>query len=175
MTSIADSDAFFDDGRMLAQHQAALTLLQGMLADPKLPTIHWLDLASGRGQIIAHLEQNLTEKFRKKLHFVGYDIDNLHTRHAQKIASSMELGGCRFGIGELARFSQHSVTTGPWNFITITNTIHEISPSSLADIIANALVRLHDSGCLFIYDMDNLPAPELGAVMWTAQEITEIV
>lgn len=175
MPAIADSAAIFDPERMLAQHQAALTLLQGMLSNPQVDHVRWLDLASGRGQIIAHLQKNLTPKARAKLHFVGYDIDNLHTRHAERIAQSMGLAKCDFGIGELAGFHRDEKTDGPWDFITLTNTVHEISPRSLASILMAALARLRDTGCLFVYDMDRLSSPELGAVLWTGSEFSEIL
>src|SRR5690349_10081573 len=102
MAAIADSDAIFDPERMLPQHQAALTLLQGMLSNPQLAQVRWLDLACGKGQIIAHLQKNLSQKARAKLQLVGYDIDNHHTRLAERTARLMGLAKCDFGIGELA-------------------------------------------------------------------------
>src|ERR1700726_3728410 len=120
MPAIADSTAFFDHERMLAPHQAALTLLQGMLSDPKVEHVHWLDLACGKGQIIAHLRRNLNDSARAKLHFSGYDIDNHHTRHAEQLAQSMGLAKCDFSIGELAEFYHNDRTRGPWDFITLT-------------------------------------------------------
>src|SRR5437764_141978 len=107
MSAIADSTAIFEPDRMLAQHQAALTILQGMLSNPQVSEVRWLDLASGRGQIIAHLQKNLPPKARGKLHFFGYDIDNVYTRQAEKIARSMDLATCDFGIGDLAAFHQN--------------------------------------------------------------------
>jgi SAM-dependent methyltransferase len=175
MPAIADSGALFDPERMLAQHQAALTLLQGMLSNPKLAHVRWLDLACGNGQIIAHLKENLNDRARAKLHYVGYDIDNVHTRHAEKIAQSMRLAGCDFGIGELANFHRDDRTNGEWDFITLTNTVHEINPLSLASILMAALERLRNSGCLFVYDMNRLSSPELGAVLWTGAEFSEIL
>jgi SAM-dependent methyltransferase len=175
MAPIADSSAIFDPERMLAQHQAALTLLQGMLSNPLVGQVRWLDLASGKGQIIAHLQKNLTEKARAKLQFVGYDIDNHHTRQAEKTAQAMGLAKCDFGIGELADFHRNDKTDGPWDFITLTNTVHEVSPQSLASILMAALERLQETGCLFVYDMDRLSSPELGAVLWTGSEFSEIL
>jgi SAM-dependent methyltransferase len=175
MPSIADSDAVFDRERMLAQHHAAVTLLQGILSNPNVKQVRWLDLACGRGQIIAHLQNNLSPEERAKLHFVGYDIDNNNTRHAQKIAHSLGLAKCEFGIGELTGFSRDERTNGPWDFITLTNTVHEINPASLARILVAGIERLGDTGCLFVYDMDRLSTPELGAVLWTGPEATVIL
>jgi ubiquinone/menaquinone biosynthesis C-methylase UbiE len=47
---------------MLTQHQAALTLLQRLLADPGVSQLNWLDLACGKGQIITHLDENLVDR-----------------------------------------------------------------------------------------------------------------
>lgn len=175
MVSLADSSAFFDTDRLLAQHQAALTVLQGMLSNPTCQELAWLDLACGKGQIIAHLMDILSETERKKLKFVGFDIENTFTRHAKRIAESVGLGSVNFHIGELSLFWQHNATTGPWRFITLTNTIHEISPEVLAEIVVRCIERLHEQGCLFIYDMDRLPEAELGAVPWSAPEMKSIL
>ena len=175
MNAIADSDAFFDPERMLAQHQAALTLLQGMLSDPESPQINWLDLASGRGQIISHLQKNLSETERQKIAFQGYDIDNSHSRTAAKTAEAMGLAKYGFEIGELGQFWQRDSTNGPFDFITLTNTVHEIHPACFAEILTRCIERLDDNGRLFIYDMEKLPVPELGAVLWTAEEVKTIL
>lgn len=175
MNSIADSDAFFDPERMLAQHQAALTLLQGMLSDPNASQIAWLDLASGRGQIISHLQKNLSETERQKIAYQGYDIDNSHSRTAAKTAESMGLAKYGFEIGEIDKFWQGNSTDGPFDFITLTNTVHEIQPRCLAEIFARCVERLSTNGRLFIYDMEKLPVLELGAVLWTAAEIKTIL
>ncbi len=160
---------------MLSQHQSALTILQGMVANPAISEIKWLDLASGRGQIIAHLSRNLSDDERKKIHFLGYDVDNANTRDAARISQNLKLSKASFEIGDLSTFHEHSTTVGPWDFLTLTNTIHEISTSSFSRIIINCLTRLSDRGCLFIYDMESLPSPELGAVLWTAPEIRSIL
>jgi len=175
VNSIADSDAFFDPERMLAQHQAALTLLQGMLSDPHAPQIAWLDLASGRGQIISHLQKNLSETERKKIAYQGYDIDNSHSRTAAKTAEAMGLAKYGFEIGEIGQFWQRGSTGGPFDFITLTNTVHEIQPRCLAEILTRCVERLSTNGRLFIYDMEKLPVSELGAVLWTAAEIKKIL
>ncbi len=175
MTPLADSSAFLDMERLLAQHQAALTLLQGMLSDPACHEITWLDLACGRGQIIAHLSENLSSTERAKLKLLGYDIENTYSRQAKKIAESMGLASFAFEIGALARFWENSSTDGPWQFITLTNTTHEIAPDSLAEILVRCIERLDSDGCLFLYDMERLPVPELGAIPWSAAEMKAIL
>jgi SAM-dependent methyltransferase len=175
MNSIADSDAFFDPERMLAQHQAALTLLQGRLSPPAVTEYRWLDLGCGRGQIIAHLKDNLSSSARAKIHFLGYDVDNAHSRGAERTAESLGLATRTFLIGEISGFHSHPLTDGPWDFITLTNTVHEIAPSSLATILARSLERLSVNGCFFAYDMEQLPSFELGAVLWTRDDFSAIL
>src|SRR5690606_5493017 len=81
----------------------------------------------------------------------------------------------RFVIGEIAAFHQNPSTVGPWDFVTLTNTVHEIEPKSLATILVECITRLTEDGCLFVYDMEQLPSPELGAVTWTADEMRTIL
>jgi hypothetical protein len=173
--AIADSDAFYDPERMLAQHQAALTLLQGMLSDPKIAQVNWLDLASGRGQIISHLEKNLSSTERSKIIFHGYDVENSYSRSAEKIALSMGLAGYNFEIGQLSEFWQKKPARGQYDFITLTNTVHEINPTNFAELLTRCIEHLGENGRLFIYDMEKLPTDELGAVLWTAGEIKLIL
>ncbi|MCX7004774.1 MAG: hypothetical protein NTV22_16085 [bacterium] len=64
MSAIADSDAAHDIRKILPQHQSALTLLNGRLQNPAVTAVHWLDVACGRGQIIAQLNDNLSPDHR---------------------------------------------------------------------------------------------------------------
>jgi hypothetical protein len=64
MDALADSKAFRDNDRVLPQHQAALLLLQKMLADPKVLSVKWLDLACGRGQILIGINDGLPPRLR---------------------------------------------------------------------------------------------------------------
>ena len=88
MTSISDSSAVREK-RVLAQHQAALTLIQGRIGSPNAQDYAWLDLACGRGQIIAHLEDNLSEVARGKISFYAYDVDQRYGRETRRIASRL--------------------------------------------------------------------------------------
>lgn len=175
MSSLADSDAYFDPERMLAQHQAAITLLQGKLADPRVTRVNWLDLACGRGQVLVSLSRNLSPEERRKIHLIGYDIENAFTRDASRIASRLELGDFAMEIGALPDFTANPRMKKQWDFITLTNTIHEIAPSTVATILINCIVHLSDIGTLFVYDMERLPKPELGAVPWTGPEMRALM
>ncbi len=175
MNSIADSDAVFDKNRMLAQHQAAVTLLQSQLGNPGIIEFVWLDLACGRGQIVTHLQDNLSRDERAKLRYVGQDIDNGHVRIAEAAASVLGLREVSFYIGEVSRFSELITTGQSFDFITLTNTIHEVHPVSLSQLLCDCILRLSPEGCLFIYDMETLPHLELGAIVWNAQEMKTIL
>ena len=58
MGSIADSSAVFTK-KVLPQHHTAITLLGQLLAAPAAEHIAWLDLACGKGQILAQLDENI--------------------------------------------------------------------------------------------------------------------
>ncbi|MBS0204489.1 MAG: class I SAM-dependent methyltransferase [Planctomycetes bacterium] len=175
MNSIADSDAYFNPERMLAQHQAALTLLQGMLSDPSITSFRWLDIACGRGQIISHLKTVLSDGYRRKIRYFGYDIDNRHTRTAKRLAESLSFQSLSFEIGDLPRFPSAFPDDSGFDFVTLTNTVHEIDPSRLAGILVDAISQLGETGCFFVYDMETLPSAELGAVLWSASEIKSVI
>lgn len=174
MTSLADSSAVLENYN-LPQHQAALTLLQGILSDPACTKLRWLDLACGKGQIVAHLDHNLGQQARSKIELVGYDIESSYSKQAKRLAESKGLASCSFEVGALGQFWTNQKTSGPWGFITLTNTTHEIAPNSLAEIFIRCIERLDENGCLFLYDMERLPNPELGAVPWSAAEIQTII
>ena len=87
----------------------------------------------------------------------------------------MDMGSYAFEVGALSRFWENSATQGPWRFISLTNTIHEISPDSLAKILVRCVERLDNGGCLFLYDMEQLPVLELGAIPWAATEMKLIL
>jgi hypothetical protein len=89
MPAIADSDAFKDPGRVLPQHQAALTLLQGRLSAPSTKRLSWLDLACGRGQIIVSLDENLSPEARAKIEYSAYDLDHEFARETRKTAQRL--------------------------------------------------------------------------------------
>lgn len=174
MALIADSDAVLDVGRILPQHQAALTLLNTRLQDPDVTEFSWLDLACGRGQIIAQLLENLTPGNRKKLTYVGFDINVDHTRSAEQLASKLALRKYEFHQGDLSRFADIISDPQKFDFITCTNTAHEVEPIAFTKIILDSILRLSETGELFVYDMESLTEPELGALPWNAKEISSI-
>jgi len=175
VTSISASSAFKDEKRVLPQHQAALTLLQGMLANPKVVNLNWLDLACGRGQIIVGLKSNLSDQARAKLYYFGFDVKEDFVKETQKTASELGLKGHEFEVGYLSNFIKicpHHLT---FDFITLTNTVHEVSPKKIAATLMDCLSKLSQAGCLYIYDMESISPFEVGAVAWTKTEIFLII
>ncbi len=175
MTAIADSNAYLNRERLLAQHQAALTLLQAQLSNPAITSVHWLDLACGRGQVLATLEKNLSEKARGKVHYFGYDVDQTYLRETERHALSLGLASVTAKIGDLQDFGLIVDEKRSFDFITLTNTVHEVRPVALASLLLESLSRLSETGCLFIYDMESIHPPELGAVPWTSAEFEAII
>jgi ubiquinone/menaquinone biosynthesis C-methylase UbiE len=175
MPSIAASSAFLDEGKLLSQHQAALTLLQQRLSDPDLRTLSWLDLACGRGQIFLQLEKNVSSNFRSKIVYHGYDINNDYVRVTENAVSQLALQSVKVWVGELPVFSSLIDGDLTFDFVTLTNTTHEIEPHKLATILFDALSRLKDDGWLYVYDMEQLNPPELGAVPWKKSDIETVI
>lgn len=175
MTTIADSSAFKDRERLLPQHQAALTLLQSRLSTPGVSRLAWLDLACGRGQIIASLDSNLSSEARAKIEFWAYDLDQSYARETRRAAERLGLLSLQVAVGELSEFDRILPRSPRFDFITLTNTVHEVEPACLAPILGDCLSRLTDSGTLFVYDMDSVKPPELGAVPWKRDDVRRIV
>jgi len=175
LSTIADSNAFRDRDRLLPQHQAALTLLQARLSDPETTGLSWLDLACGRGQIILSLDTNLSGQARGKISFCAYDIDQQYARETERAAARLKFADLRVHVGALSDFNQILPPAMRFDFITLNNTVHEIEPSHLAELLASCLGRLTNTGRLFIYDMDRITPHELGAIPWTRDDMRRIV
>jgi hypothetical protein len=137
--SLADSSAVSISGRVLPQHHTAVTLLGTMIAAQPEPPFDWLDLASGRGQIIAHLEDTLPDAaLRGKIRYLGYDINNEYTRETEKLASQLKFSQSRVITGELGHFPKICPPDETFSFISFTNVVHELPPRSFRHIIARA-------------------------------------
>jgi len=174
--SSLDATAYFDRERLLSQHHAILTVLKGILDNPSLTTYKWLDIGCGKGQILANLNERLNETTIAKLLYNGYDIENENTRFSKEIAASLKLQR-RFEVGDIHNFSRIITQDETFEFITLTNTVHEIDPRILSNLLFEALIRLEDKGHIFVYDMETLPIneQELGAVTWKSNEMLQII
>jgi SAM-dependent methyltransferase len=175
MPSLADASAYRDENRLLVQHQAALTVLQGLVMKPGRDRVRWLDLSCGRGQIIATLNTNLSENARAKIAYYAYDVDQNYVRETERRATQLGFMSIETKVGDLSDFAVLIPENYSFEFITFTNTAHEVRPPILAALLVECFVRLADDGCLFIYDMDVIKPEELGAVPWTGGEFQAIL
>lgn len=175
MPVIADSSAVLEVAKMLPQHQAAITLLNSIVQNPKLSKINWLDLACGKGQIISQLDENLTTGNRKKISYYGYDINVDYSKFVMKIASKLEFDSYNVEIGDLTMFDRALPDDILFDFITCTNVIHELHPQKFLNMLIHAIKRLNINGQLFIYDMESLTNPELGALPLKGAEIKQLI
>ena len=171
MSIIGDSSAVLEFERMLPQHQAAITLLSSLLQNPQVDKFYWLDLACGKGQIISQLNENLTIENRKKIIYHGYDINVDYLKIVKQITDKMEFMGSDLHIGDLSSFDDILPKDTKFDFVTCTNVTHEIHPQKFFEIIIGVLKRLNEDGQLFLYDMESLSNPELGALPLKANDI----
>ena len=73
---IADSNAVLMASRVFPQHQAALGLIKQLVQDPRKKKINWLDLACGRGQILANIENIISSSRLDKITYFGFDVSH---------------------------------------------------------------------------------------------------
>tara|TARA_R110001599_G_scaffold91528_1_gene240501 strand:- start:1053 stop:1898 length:846 start_codon:yes stop_codon:yes gene_type:complete len=175
MSTINDSDAILEKERLFAQHQAALTILQGLIDVPGLTSFEWLDVGCGKGQIIINLDDNLGDDSLKKISYNGFDIKDDFLSIAIRKAEALGLKKSKGQVGDIGNFGTLHNTNQKFDFITITNSIHELSPLEIPVILFDCIIRLNENGILFIYDMESLPFQELGAITWTREEIHEVL
>lgn len=174
MAVIGDSNAVRVEGRVLAQHQAALTLLQRQLSAPGTERLTWLDLACGRGQILGGLRDNLSEQARRKIHFCAYDVKQEYVLETRKTASALGFGTISDRVGDLSHFDRLLPDGQCYDFITLTNSVHEVAAERLAQVLVDAVRRLSDHGTAFVYDMERIQPPELGALPWRAEDFRRV-
>lgn len=174
MSVLGDSDAYFDEDRILSQHQSALTLLNARMQSPACENVRWLDFACGKGQLLSQLEHNLTAHNRQRITYVGYDVNVEHTKIAEAKAGALQLQSARFETGDACNLGKLLKHHERFDFITCTNALHEISPFDLPDLLVEVIYRLTEDGEAFIYDMESLGEAELGAVPIEGQEASKL-
>lgn len=175
MSSLGDSSSILLPGKLLPQHQAAISLIVGKLESPKVTEFTWFDLCCGKGQILSQLKGNISAKNVSKIHFKAFDINNEDIRVNEQIGKSVGFKSYDSKVGEINDFSTLIPESEKKDFITCINSFHEIDPILIPKILLESLVRLSPEGVLFIYDMEDLVDQELGAITWNRTEIFEIV
>lgn len=174
MASISDSNAVLEKKRLLSQHHAVLTLIHGQVVKPTVSRYKWLDLCCGQGQIIVNLEDNFNMTLRGKIEYHIHDINEEYLRVTQKKAESLSLYKVEIFTSDIYSFPKIIPSISTYDFITLINAVHEISPSFFPVLFLEALLRLNPKGTLYVYDMETINPPELGAVSWTREEVQEI-
>ena len=174
MSSIADANAFSDPARVLSQHQAALTLLQHRVSAPGA-RVEWLDLACGKGQIIASIDRVLSEECRSKIAYHAHDLNSEYARETERVAHGRGFKSFKSHVSELENFHRIIPESTAFDFITLINVTHELEPICLPGIFLNAIKRLSENGILYLYDLEQITPPELGAIPWRNVEIKQIL
>jgi hypothetical protein len=98
-----------------------------------------------------------------------------YAKDTDHLAAELGFRSHRHDIGYLADFHKYHPADRPFDLITLTNTVHEVLPVQLASVLIESIERLTITGCLFVYDMESVEPPELGAVPWTSGEIAKIL
>ena len=174
MNILADSSSVCLTRKVLTQHHAAITLLLQKLKSPDVIHFEWIDVACGQGQILTNLEGVLGPDLRKKITFHAYDVDKDSLAIAIEMANKLEFGEVKDKIGQIEDF--HALMkNSKFNFITLTNSFHEFDPFCIPELFVDLLLHLQPNGLLYVFDMEQLPTPELGAITWTRAEIESII
>lgn len=173
MQSLAASNAELTVDRVWPQHQAVLTLIKDRVEDPDRNSFKWLDLGCGRGQILANLGRVLSRDTCSKIEYVGFDVVQDHCRQAEKFAKDL-FASAQIQVCDIANFELYLAEGQRFDAVTLTNTVHEITPEQVAATFVAALCRVNGDGFVFMYDMESLPKLELGAVPWLGKEIERI-
>lgn len=172
--SIADSNSIRIDS-ILVPHANAISLITYMLNGNQTSNLKWLDLACGKGQLLNQLGDNLNNKARSRIELHLVDLNNESLRCACEIANRLNLASLHQHVNDLKEFCQTKIRTHEYDFITFVNTLHEIKPIDLADIIVNALTSLSERGVLYIFDQEELQEKELGAITWSSIEFEQLL
>jgi SAM-dependent methyltransferase len=162
--------------RVLPQHQSALTLLGELfLVQPAIDYVDWLDLACGRGQILTHLEDSLPDgNMRSRIRYSGYDINNEYARETERLANNLGFRSARVTIGQLDHFTIHIPASTNFSFVTFINSVHELPPVLFGKLLLELILRMKPDAKLFIYDMETLSPPELGANPWESLHVRQL-
>lgn len=173
MPSLAASSSELSYGRVWPQHQAVLTLIKDRVEDPHRQSFKWLDLACGRGQILSNIGRVLSKDNCSKIEYRGFDVVQDYCLQAERVAKEL-FPNAQIQVCEIDKFELLLEPEEQFDAITLTNTVHEISPEQVASTFVSTLCRVSDDGIVFMYDMESLPALELGAIPWLGKEVEQV-
>lgn len=164
----------YEQGKLFSEHRHTLTLLDTALR-PSTADLRWLDLCCGRGQILNNLNDGLPPEFINRIDYVGYDAEPAIIEDAKNTAAELTLRSSRFFIGDISKFKDFLPPGSEYDFVTCLNTVHEVLPAGLIDILINGILILSPNGSLHVYDLESLSDLELGAIPLQRYEVQEIL
>jgi ubiquinone/menaquinone biosynthesis C-methylase UbiE len=169
--SIADSNSIKIDP-ILVPHSNAISLLTYLLNNKKDGKITWLDLACGQGQILNQLGDNLDKSYRSKIDLHLIDLNNGSLREASNIAEKLNLSTVTSEVADLSTYCSDKLKENTFSYITFINTFHEIQPKEIAGVLISCIVALQDDGIFYMFDQEELPNKELGAITWSSVDVS---
>lgn len=146
-----------------------------MLAAPGCEELRWLDLGCGRGQMLGTLGDALQPEQRGQVHYVGYDAELRYVKESKHRSAALGFASSQEQLGTFEDLRRLIGGQGTFDFVTLTNTLHEVSPSGVAGLLMTAIEALGPTGSLYFYDMETVTPHELGAVPWEARHVEEMV
>lgn len=174
MPAINESSAIYLPNRMLSQHQAVLTLIKSRIESPELNKLNWLDLACGQGQIIANCEYIFSPECCRKIEYTCVDAIQKYCLQAELIARKVFYDAKPIVCDIDKCFELKELKEKFFDIITLTNSVHEMTPQQIANIFVTSISKLKQEGLMFIYDMESLQNPELGAIPWEGKDIEKV-
>ena len=174
-------DAFFTSvarckGYMTDQEHEILHEVVEICESTKKEKIKWVDICCGRGTILDHAVEYLQED-HKRLTYYAFDreeefIRDLTDRHE---SDQIKIKCKPLPPGDIDYLEKHANLKDTYDFITLENVLHEISPVKFPDLFLNCLRMCSEKGVFFIIDMQKLPVPECDAIAWSRDDIEVII
>jgi hypothetical protein len=113
----------------------------------------------------------LSTESRSNIKYLAYDINQQYDRETRRLTERPGFASFDIKVGDLSDFSRVVAQDPLFDFITLTNTVHEAEPSRLAAILVDCILRLSETGPLLVHDMEQIRPQELGAVPWNRDEV----
>lgn len=164
-------------GNMTHQEQAILQEIAGICESSKKgKKIKWVDICCGRRAILNHAVEYLQED-HKRVIYHAFDGERQFIEELKKNSKSGKIKiQCKFfEEGDVEYLEQLARQKHRYDFIVIENALHEISPDKFPDLFLNTLKMCSKKGSLFIIDMQEFPVPECNAIVWSRDDIEDII
>ena len=139
--------------------------------------VDWLDVCCGKMALLNHIDKHLKTKCRN-VAYTGFDININYLRdcailiHKKKLKDRLASIDAEMGDVKSLRKILHDKQ---YNFISLSNALHEIRPFDIASLLVDCLHLCADDGIFVIVDMQNLIKHEKWSVTWTDGEMERIL